>query len=87
MAIDPPRTLGTVRTVPIGAPGALLDLLPEHGGLAWVTAGEGMLAWGTAARLDLGGPDRYRRAEAWWRTTVDRATPAPAWTAPRPPDR
>ena len=70
MAIDPPRALGTVRTVPISASGALLDLLPEHGGLAWVTNGEGMVAWGTAARLDLRGPDRFRRAEAWWRDLV-----------------
>jgi menaquinone-specific isochorismate synthase len=63
----PEQVLGTVRTVPIGAPGALLDLLPEHGGLAWVTGGEGMVGWGTAARLDLTGPDPFARADAWWR--------------------
>jgi menaquinone-specific isochorismate synthase len=53
--------------VPIARPGALLDLLPEHGGLAWVTDGEGMVGWGTAARLDLTGPDPFGQAEAWWR--------------------
>jgi menaquinone-specific isochorismate synthase len=67
VTIDQGVTLGTVRTVPIAAPGALVDLLPEHGGLAWITDGEGMVGWGTAARLDLGGPDALGRAEAWWR--------------------
>jgi menaquinone-specific isochorismate synthase len=63
----PTPALGPVRTVPIGAPGDLLDLLPEHGGLAWVSGGEGIVGWGTAARLDLPpGPDPFGRAEAWW---------------------
>jgi menaquinone-specific isochorismate synthase len=59
--------LGRIRTVPIARPGALLDLLPQQGGLAWVTDGEGMVGWGTAARLDLTGPDPFGRADAWWR--------------------
>jgi len=52
--------------VPIAQPGELLELLPERGGLAWVTGGEGLVGWGTAARLDLTGPDPFGRAEAWW---------------------
>jgi menaquinone-specific isochorismate synthase len=59
--------LGPVRTVPIARPGALLDLLPERGALAWVADGEGMVGWGTAARRDLTGPDPFGRADAWWR--------------------
>jgi menaquinone-specific isochorismate synthase len=53
--------------MPVARPGDLLELLPEHGGLAWVTGGEGMVGWGTAARLDLTGPDPFGRAESWWR--------------------
>ena len=52
--------------MPIAQPGELLELLPERGGLAWVTGGEGLVGWGTAARLDLTGPDPFGRAEAWW---------------------
>jgi menaquinone-specific isochorismate synthase len=52
--------------VPIAEPGELLELLPERGGLAWVTGGEGLVGWGTAARLELTGPDPFGRAEAWW---------------------
>jgi menaquinone-specific isochorismate synthase len=53
--------------VPIARPGGLLDLLPEQGGLAWVTDGEGLVGWGTAARLDLTGPDPFGQADRWWR--------------------
>ncbi|HST66140.1 MAG TPA: isochorismate synthase [Mycobacteriales bacterium] len=67
MTVVPTSALGTVRTVPIPNPGDLLDLLPEPGGLAWVTGGEGLIGWGTAARLELTGPDPFAAAEAWWR--------------------
>lgn len=56
--------------MPIARPGALLDLLPERGGLAWVTDGEGMVGWGEAARLDLTGPDPFGQADRWWRDLV-----------------
>jgi menaquinone-specific isochorismate synthase len=59
--------------VPIARPGALLDLLPEHGGLAWVSDGEGLVGWGTAARLDLTGPDPFGRADRWWRELAEDA--------------
>jgi menaquinone-specific isochorismate synthase len=67
VAVLPSCALGTVRTVPIGNPGTLLDLLPGPGGLAWVTGGEGLIGWGTAARLELTGPDPFAAADAWWR--------------------
>ena len=67
MTLAPTSALGTVRTVPIGNPGDLLDLLPGPGGLAWVTGGEGLIGWGTAARLELTGPDPFAAADAWWR--------------------
>lgn len=59
-----------MRTVPIANPGDLLDLLPEPGGLAWVTGGEGLIGWGTAARLELTGPDPFAAADAWWRALL-----------------
>ncbi len=67
MAVLPSSALGTVRTVPIGNPGTLLDLLPGPGGLAWVTGGEGLIGWGTAARLELTLPNPFAAADAWWR--------------------
>lgn len=63
------RRPAAVRTVEIAPPGRdLLDLLPEHGGLAWLHAGNGMVGWGITARLAVRGPDRFARADAWWRT-------------------
>jgi isochorismate synthase len=67
VTVVPTSALGTVRTVPIGNPGDLLDLLPGPGGLAWITGGEGLIGWGTAARLELTGPDPFAAADAWWR--------------------
>ncbi len=46
--------------------GALLDLLPESGGLAWTTGGEGVVGWGVAARVELTSPDRFAQAQRWW---------------------
>jgi menaquinone-specific isochorismate synthase len=54
-----------VRTVPLDDDRPLLDLIPsrsggaELGALAWVRAGEGLVGWGTAVRLDPApGPER-----------------------------
>jgi menaquinone-specific isochorismate synthase len=57
------RTVTTVRTE---AAGALLELLPATGGLSWVRRGEGMVAWGEAARLEVTGPRALARAAGWW---------------------
>jgi menaquinone-specific isochorismate synthase len=63
-----------VRTVPVtGDPGRLLDLLPPTGPLAWVRRGDGIVGWGEAARLDVGGPGRFAAASDWWSRTVARA--------------
>ena len=55
-----------VRTVPGDDPGALLDLLPDAHGTAWVRRGEGLVGWGEAAVLRPSGPERFAEARAWW---------------------
>lgn len=50
----------------------LLDLLPEQRPLSWVCHGEGLVAWGAAARLDVSGPHRFAEADAWWRRQRER---------------
>jgi menaquinone-specific isochorismate synthase len=57
------RTVTTVRT---GDPGALLPHLPAEGGLSWVRRGDGLVAWGEAARLEVSGPRALAEAAAWW---------------------
>ena len=67
MTSAPALALLTACTVRVEEPGALLDLLPEDGALAWVHGGEGLVGWGEAARLDLSGEDRFEVAQDWWR--------------------
>ncbi|MDQ6873982.1 MAG: isochorismate synthase [Actinomycetota bacterium] len=58
----------TVRSVAVDDPGDLLPHLPRTAPLAWLRGGDGLVGWGEAARLDLRGkPDRFVRAQAWWR--------------------
>ena len=68
MAVTTARSLDllVVRSAPVEQPGALLDLLPEHGGLAWTTGGQGLVGWGVAARVELTSPDRFAQAQRWW---------------------
>ena len=48
---------------------ALLDMLPSpRGVLAWVRAGEGLVAWGEVARVCTEGPHRFARAQDWWQS-------------------
>jgi menaquinone-specific isochorismate synthase len=56
-----------VRTTAVDDPGPLLALLPEGAPLAWVRNGEGLVGWGSAARFDVSGADRFADAEQWWR--------------------
>ena len=64
----PSRPPATVRTVEIDPPGrGPLDLLPEHGGLAWMSGGEGWSAGAMRPGWRSRGPDRVRRRDAWWR--------------------
>ena len=70
MISAPPLDLLGVNTVRITDPGALLSLLPELGGVAWTIAGEGLVGWGEAARLEMSGPDHFGQAQAWWDQVV-----------------
>ncbi|GGL01664.1 isochorismate synthase [Sphaerisporangium melleum] len=55
-----------VRTIPIDHPGDLVARLPQAPPYAWVHRGEGMVAWGEAARVDVPpGPGRFDWARAW----------------------
>jgi menaquinone-specific isochorismate synthase len=70
------RTPGrlVVRTVPIADPGDLIARLPEPGALAWVRRGEGLVGWGTAAKITLpAGHDRFVTGEKWLRELFDSA--------------
>ncbi len=55
-----------VRTRPLDDDRHLLDLAPERGDLiAWVRGGEGLVAWGEAARITpAAGPGRFASADA-----------------------
>ncbi len=63
-----------VTSVLFDAPDSLLDLLPADGPLAWTNAGEGLVGWGTAARVDITGDDHFGQAQAWWSSVVARAS-------------
>lgn len=68
----PPATVRTVVLPDELADRPLLSLLPR--GIAttsWVTTGPdgaetGLVGWGEAARAELGGPERFSRAQRWW---------------------
>ena len=68
---DVPAHRLVARTVEValadGLPANLLDLLPDDNPMAWLRRGEGMVAWGVAARCRTSGPDRFADAVDWWR--------------------
>ncbi|MGB8650638.1 MAG: isochorismate synthase [Mycobacteriales bacterium] len=74
MLTAPSVDLLRVSTVATDDPGALLDLLPERGALAWTLGREGLVGWGEAARVELTGPDRFADAQRWWDALVARAS-------------
>ena len=79
------RTPGrlVVRTVPIADPGDLIGRLPEPGALAWVRRGEGLVGFGTAAKITLpAGHDRFVTGEKWLRELFDSADVADDVAAP-----
>lgn len=51
----------------------LLDVLPEGEVLSWVRDGEGLVAWGTAAAVEVTGQERFSRAHRWWSQICDAA--------------
>lgn len=54
------------RTLRIDDPGALLALLPDADGVAWVHNTDGLVGWGRAAQIEVSGPDRFTEAQQWW---------------------
>lgn len=58
------------RTVEVPDPGPLLELLPAKESTAWMRRGQGIVAWGTAARRTTHGRDRFADASRWWRELV-----------------
>lgn len=69
----------TARTVEVPDLGQLLRYLPTATGVAWIHDGDGVIAWGEAARLELSGPDQFERAADWWQrycaTVTQNGTP------------
>ncbi|MCL2468201.1 MAG: chorismate-binding protein [Micrococcales bacterium] len=70
-AVDVPRLV--VRTVAIDDPGDLLRLLPPDALLSWVRRAEGLVGWGTAAQVDVVGPDQVHAAQDAWADLVSHA--------------
>ena len=80
-AIAARSAVAEARTVEVPDPGQLLAYLPSSAGVAWIHDGDGMVAWGEAARLQLTGPDQFERAAEWWQrycATVSRTGSAGA---------
>jgi menaquinone-specific isochorismate synthase len=72
-----------VRTVPVADPGDLIARLPEPGALAWVRRGEGLVGWGTAAKITLpAGHDRFVTGEKWLRELFESADVGAGITGP-----
>jgi menaquinone-specific isochorismate synthase len=63
-----------VRTIPVTDPGDLIARLPGPNALAWVRRGDGLVGWGTAAKITLpAGQDRFLSGEKWLREVFDAA--------------
>ena len=56
----------SVTTRPLSDVTNLLHRLPNDGPLAWVRNGEGLVAWGQVARLQVSGRERFSRTQRWW---------------------
>jgi menaquinone-specific isochorismate synthase len=62
-----------VRTLPLADPGPLLALLPRTAPLAWVRRGEGIVGWGSVARIELTGPQPFATADRAWTELAEHA--------------
>lgn len=70
MGIRPAPAQLAVRTTEIADPGALLAHLPHPDGLAWIRRGDGLVAWGEAARYEIKDQQHCAQAAAWWQDFV-----------------
>ena len=62
-----------MRTVALPEPADLLSVLPGGPVMSWVRNGDGLVAWGEAARLEVSGQERFSRAHRWWSQLCDSA--------------
>ncbi|MCQ1999584.1 isochorismate synthase [Arthrobacter zhaoxinii] len=63
-------------TVPVGELSAtigLLEFLVLDEQLCWIRRQEGLVGFGEAARFTSSGPDRFARAQDWWRSLLAQA--------------
>ena len=70
MTISPLPIRVDVTTLPVETPQNLFSLLPPASSIAWVRNGEGLIAYGEYARLEVKGPNRFVEASAWWREST-----------------
>jgi isochorismate synthase len=72
-AVAPPRTdVPRLRSITLArgdmdSSTGLLDYVVRNDAHSWIRRGSGLVAFGEAARFTVDGPDRFRRAEQWWR--------------------
>jgi len=66
---SPTQLIATTR--PIAAHNDLLALLPAQDNVCWVRRGDGLIGWGTAARLQVRGVERFSRTQRWWSELCD----------------
>lgn len=65
----------TVTTVPLADIDTLTGILPDDPDVfAWIRRGEGLIGWGIAAGHEIGGPERFSRAQRWWSRLCEDAT-------------
>jgi menaquinone-specific isochorismate synthase len=55
-------------------PYALLARLPRNSGFAWVRRGDGLVAWGEAARFEITGQKQCAEAANWWHDFTESLT-------------
>lgn len=77
MTSPPPAPGLRAHTVALSPPAgaeliAALPDLPAHDLLSWVRRGEGLVGWGSLARAEASGPDRFRALRTWWHEAIAR---------------
>ena len=73
VALDGLHADGTTTDPTTPDPADLLDLLPPDAPLAWVRRGDGLVGWGEALRVEVGGASRFADAERAWQQVLARA--------------